>query len=196
MGVPCRYAMGSGVIWDVWGALVEPIAARLPYMVTVGNHEYDHVGKRTEWSGAPPGGWHPAWGNMGDDSRGECGVPTAARFNGTGSASDRVVGHNGVFWYVRHVHRPCLYMVVRMHSDMGVCLLRYSFEEGLVHVTVLSSEHDWTRGSQQYTWLEADLASVNRTTTPWLVLATHRMMYTTQTLEDADYKVWLGTPDP
>ena len=27
------YAMGSGYIWDVWGTLVEPIAARVPYMV-------------------------------------------------------------------------------------------------------------------------------------------------------------------
>ena len=38
------YAMGSAYIWDVWGTLVEPITSRVPYMVTVGNHEYDHVG--------------------------------------------------------------------------------------------------------------------------------------------------------
>lgn len=131
----------------------------------MGNHEYDHIGRQHEGSGAPSGGWHPTWGNLGDDSHGECGVPTAARFNGTGSARPGVVGSNGVFWY--------------------------SFDEGIVHVVVLSSEHNWTRGSRQHTWLEADLASVDRATTPWVVLATHRMMYTTQAMEMSDYNVSL-----
>ena len=159
------YSEGSGYIWDVWGMLIEPISARVPYMVTVGNHEYDHIGRIIESSGAPPGGWHPSWGNLGDDSHGECGVPIAARFNGTGSANTAVSGDNGMFWY--------------------------SFEEGPVHVTVLSSEHDWTQGSRQYAWLAADLASVDRTVTPWIVLATHRMMYTTQLREEGDYNVSL-----
>ena len=96
----------------------------------------------------------------------ECGVPVVARFNGTGSARDAVAEpSNGVFWY--------------------------SFEEGPVHVAVVSSEHNWTKGSRQYTWLENDLASVNKSVTPYIVLATHRMMYTTQTHEVGDYKVSL-----
>ena len=57
---------------------------------------------------------------------------------------------------------------------------RYSFDEGGVHAVVLSSEHDWRNGSRQYTWLENDLKAVDRSNTPWIVLATHRMMYTTQ----------------
>ena len=64
---------GSGFIWDVWGELVEPISSKVAYMVTVGNHEYDHVGLRPDPSGAPAGGWHPhdttpggvPWGNLG-----------------------------------------------------------------------------------------------------------------------------------
>ena len=54
-------------------------------------------------------------------------------------------------------------------------------------------------------WLEADLASVNRTATPWVVITGHRMMvcagtvvmdcslaqYTTQLLEEGDYIVSL-----
>jgi len=86
------YAEGSAYIWDVWGMLVQPIAARVPYMVTVGNHEYDHTGKRLEPSGAPPAGWHPSWGNMGDDSAGgerlriptraPCPSPSLKRFHG------------------------------------------------------------------------------------------------------------------
>ena len=156
----------------MWGELIEPISSRVSYMVTVGNHEYDHVGLHRDPSGAPPGGWHPhdktpagvPWGDLGDDSHGECGVPVSARFNGTGSA-----GSNGVYWY--------------------------AFNEGGVHAIVLSSEHDWTRGSRQHAWLAADLAAVDRSATPWVVLATHRMMYTTQLQEAGDYNVSLGFRD-
>ena len=62
-------------------ALVQSLATQLPYMVSVGNHEYDHTtGGAHDPSHAPGSGFHPAWGNMGDDSGGECSVPTYYRF--------------------------------------------------------------------------------------------------------------------
>ena len=65
----------------------------------------------------------------------------------------------------------------------------YSFDYGAVHVVQMSTEHDWTRGSAQYNWLKADLAAVNRSVTPWIVLTGHRMMYTTQMPKGGDYIV-------
>ncbi|EFJ34348.1 hypothetical protein SELMODRAFT_438745 [Selaginella moellendorffii] len=56
----------------------------------------------------------------------------------------------------------------------------YSIELGPVHLTVISTEHDWTPNSEQYSWMEHNLASVNRTHTPWLVFVGHRPMYSTQ----------------
>ncbi|KAL3701603.1 hypothetical protein R1sor_019625 [Riccia sorocarpa] len=53
----------------------------------------------------------------------------------------------------------------------------YSLESGPIHFTIASSEHDWTEGSEQYKWLQTDLASVNRTRTPWVIYAGHRPMY-------------------
>ncbi|MCO5560917.1 hypothetical protein L7F22_014537 [Adiantum nelumboides] len=53
----------------------------------------------------------------------------------------------------------------------------YSFEAGPVHFTVISTEHDWTVASEQYKWIQNDLASVNRTRTPWLVFSGHRPQY-------------------
>lgn len=41
----------------------------------------------------------------------------------------------------------------------------------------MSTEHDYTIGSEQYLWLEADLASVDRTVTPWIIFGGHRAMY-------------------
>ncbi|KAL3814765.1 hypothetical protein ACJIZ3_016033 [Penstemon smallii] len=53
----------------------------------------------------------------------------------------------------------------------------YSIEQGSVHFTVISTEHNWSVNSEQYNWMNADMASVNRTRTPWLIFTGHRPMY-------------------
>lgn len=54
----------------------------------------------------------------------------------------------------------------------------YSIEQGSVHFTVMSTEHDWSENSEQYQWMQKDMASVNRLKTPWLIFMGHRPMYT------------------
>lgn len=150
------YARGEGYMWEAYFEMVEPLARRVPYMVSVGNHEMDNADASYRPWNNPSGvglGWHPSWGNFGNDSRGECGVPVYHRFRAPTSG-------NGLFWY--------------------------SFDHGNVHVVQISSEHDWLPGSAQYRWLEADLAAVDRSATPWVVLTSHRMMYTTQLRENND----------
>ncbi|KAJ4970201.1 hypothetical protein NE237_003300 [Protea cynaroides] len=53
----------------------------------------------------------------------------------------------------------------------------YSIEQGPVHFTVMSTEHEWTSTSEQYLWMETDMGSVNRSRTPWLIFIGHRPMY-------------------
>ena len=57
------YARGIGALWDAFMTQIEPIASLVPYMVGIGNHEYDHVtGGDKDPSGAPgPGGFRPSW---------------------------------------------------------------------------------------------------------------------------------------
>ena len=74
----------------------------------------------------------------------------------------------------------------------------YSFEYGMAHITMIDTETDFPEapdglgGSAQYhhsgpfglpkqqlQFLEADLASVDRTVTPWLIVAGHRPWYAT-----------------
>jgi len=135
-------------MWDVWHSMIEPLSSRVPYLVSMGNHEF-------EWSGS-------YWG--GDSSHGECGVPVINRFKSPSNG-------NGILWY-----------------SMG---------SGPVHIVTLSTEHDVAPGSDQYKWLEADLAGVDRTKTPWVVVTAHRMLYSTQMCEDGDkdrseqYSQWL-----
>ncbi|CAF3389336.1 unnamed protein product [Rotaria sp. Silwood1] len=88
------YARGVGALWDAFMTQIQPIAARVPYMVGIGNHEYDHVmGGDKDPSGAPgPGGFRPKWGNYGYDSGGECAVPMVRRFHSPSNG-------NSLFWY-------------------------------------------------------------------------------------------------
>lgn len=155
------YARGHAHMWDEFFHIIEPYAARVPYMISIGNHEYDYVkGGKNDPSGATGDdgrmNFHPDWANYGDDSSGECSVPMYYRW-------DAPANGNSIYWY--------------------------SFDYGGVHVIQISSEHDWTRGSKQYKWIENDLKRVDRQKTPWIILTAHRMMYTTQIGEDADNKV-------
>lgn len=53
----------------------------------------------------------------------------------------------------------------------------YSIEQGSVHFTVMSTEHNWAPGSEQYNWMKRDLGSVDRKRTPWVIFTGHRPMY-------------------
>ncbi|KAK9058057.1 hypothetical protein SSX86_022897 [Deinandra increscens subsp. villosa] len=53
----------------------------------------------------------------------------------------------------------------------------YSIEQGSVHFVVISTEHDWSKNSEQYQWMNRDMAFVDRSRTPWLIFTGHRPMY-------------------
>lgn len=79
----------------------------------------------------------------------------------------------------------------RFHMpDNGNGVWWYSFNYASVHFTFISTEHDFTRGSVQYRWLEQDLKSADHHVTPWLVLVGHRPMYTSEKFH-GDYIVSL-----
>ncbi len=71
----------------------------------------------------------------------------------------------------------------RFHMpDSGNRLWWYSFDYGSVHFTQISSEHNLSHGSVQYAWLQNDLAEVDSLVTPWMIVTSHRPMYTSQKL--------------
>lgn len=53
----------------------------------------------------------------------------------------------------------------------------YSFNQGNIHVLMFSTEHDYRPGSAQYKWMANDLSSVDRSRTPWVIVAGHRPPY-------------------
>jgi hypothetical protein len=142
------YATGRENRWEEFGASVEPLSAAIPYMVGSGNHEYDHVSPSAETGAFPKGQpYQPYYSNFGDDSLGDCNIPYTYRFP------------------------------MPTPKDLDTEQSYYSVDVGNVHYITLSFEQNYEPGSEQYTWLEADLAAVNRSHTPFLVVASHRAMY-------------------
>ena len=150
------YAWGNGYTWEIWSNMVSNIASHVPYMISVGNHEYDHTSGcnngKNDLSGVGGDGYHPIWGNQGDDSNGECGAPTYYRF-------DAPLNGNSVFWY--------------------------SFNYNSVHFIMLSSEHNYnTTSTPVMKWLINDLEYYNNYTKnnnngglSWVVVCIHRPLY-------------------
>lgn len=58
-----------------------------------------------------------------------------------------------------------------------IILCRYSFDFGPIHFLQYSTEHDFDPGSPQHDFISADLAAVDRTKTPWVVVGGHRPIY-------------------
>ncbi|KAB2631732.1 purple acid phosphatase 22-like [Pyrus ussuriensis x Pyrus communis] len=59
--------------------------------------------------------------------------------------------------------------------------LYYSFEVAGTHVIMLGSYADFDVKSDQYKWLQADLAKIDRKVTPWIVVLLHAPWYNTNT---------------
>ena len=53
---------------------------------------------------------------------------------------------------------------------------RYGFDYGPVHFVLMSTEHDFRENTTQYIHLVNDLKAVDRSKTPWLVFAGHRLV--------------------
>jgi len=50
----------------------------------------------------------------------------------------------------------------------------YSFDHGPIHFVQFSTEVNFEPGSDQYAFVTADLAAVDRSKTPWIIAGFHR----------------------
>ncbi|XP_042484386.1 purple acid phosphatase 22-like [Macadamia integrifolia] len=64
--------------------------------------------------------------------------------------------------------------------------LYYSFDVAGVHIVMLGSYAAYATGSDQYKWLQVDLAKVDRKRTPWLVVILHAPWYNTNTAHQGE----------
>ncbi|KAF0991563.1 hypothetical protein HZS_6333 [Henneguya salminicola] len=86
------YAMGLAYIWEEFGLMIQPVASRVPYMMTIGNHEHNHVEGHENDPSKDGDNFRPVPSTYERDSGGECSVPMFYRY---------LMPNNGnsVFWY-------------------------------------------------------------------------------------------------
>ncbi|KAK5116448.1 hypothetical protein LTR62_007996 [Meristemomyces frigidus] len=164
---------------DAYEAILEnfyeqlaPIAGRKAYMVSPGNHEADCT-ELDYTSGLCPQGQSNFTDFMNRFGHAmPSAFPSSSKNSAAQSRAAKAAGlANPPFWY--------------------------SFEYGMVHVTMFDTETDFPNApdapggsaglnggpfgftNQQLEFLTADLASVDRTVTPWLIVAGHRPWYST-----------------
>lgn len=70
--------------------------------------------------------------------------------------------------------------------DYGNSYYSFPWHGGLVQIIVLNSYAAFQPHSLQYTWLQNELSSINRTLTPWIMVALHCPPYTTFTFHVND----------
>jgi hypothetical protein len=162
--------------WDRFMEQIEPLSSYVPYMTGQGNHERDFPG-----SGNSIGA---------GDSGGECGVPTQARFHmptceqpntspcigkrfqeghQSATAPKQRTAHSAVVLGAADARR----LGPVGSADDGW----WSIEQGPVHMLTVNTEMSSSDGSRQLQFVAADLAAVNRSKTPWVVVLGHRQMY-------------------
>ncbi|KAF0698960.1 Aste57867_10451 [Aphanomyces stellatus] len=169
------YARGIGLQWDKYFYVIQDYATRLPYMVSVGNRTSIFRALMCHGDAFASDEYDYMGGGVHDPSQPDTpnGFHPSWGNYGTDSLGECAV--------------PMFHRFTGPANGHG--LFWYSFDYAMVHVIQLSSEHDFLPGSAQYKWLEADLARLNRTAHPWVVVTAHRMMYTTQLDEVEDYMV-------
>ena len=81
-----------------------------------------------------------------------------------------IEGELGFLAYEKRFHTPSVF------SESNTNLY-YSYEVAGLHVIMLGCYVDFSRKSEQYEWLEKDLAKVDRSRTPWLIVGMHAPWY-------------------
>lgn len=133
--------------------------ARNSFTLMIGDITYADAEADSLWDDfavqmEPISAYHPFQVNMGNhegvDSNGECFIPALVRYHAPNNNFDA-------------------------NSD-----LYYSFTWGPVKFVVMSTEHDFGRGSAQYDYIFRELNTIDRSVTPWLVFLGHKCMYSEQ----------------
>ncbi|KAL1521121.1 hypothetical protein AB1Y20_022675 [Prymnesium parvum] len=130
-------------------------------------------------------GFHPRW-----DTFGRMLEPLAARFPQLmiGGNHEMIAGEGWVPYNTRYPSPA--------RSSGSPSNLWWSRDVGPAHVVGLSSYSNASPGSLQYRWLVADLAAVNRTRTPWVIVMTHVPWYSSNALHVAEAELMRQAVEP
>jgi len=147
------YANCNQTLWDEYGELIEPLASRVPWMVSAGNHEIEFTNAQEPYRAFEERFKMPA---IKPAEYGPITIPPKL-------ADD-------------DLNLPyCCPSVYQSGYDYGNSF--YSFETGMSHIIFLNPYTYTNYTSKQYKWLEIDLLGVNRKVTPWVIVIMHCPWY-------------------
>jgi Calcineurin-like phosphoesterase len=150
------YADSDPARWTSWMDLVEPLVRSTPMHVAAGNHEIE-CDTQTNAIFVPYEHWFRNPNRIAPAAM----EPVTEEYKKT-------------LWH-HSCSAPSEFQGVYNYGNSF-----YSYQHGLVHIVVLNSYSDCRTGSVQYQWLESELRKrVDRSKTPWLLVAFHAPLYTT-----------------
>ena len=93
--------------------------------------------------------------------------------------------HIILFTNILNKSKYCIVASIRFFVPQnGNGVFWYSYDMGLVHIIMISSEHALDKTSRQFKWLESDLKSIDRNKTPWVIVESHRPMYNSELISE------------
>jgi acid phosphatase type 7 len=147
------YANGHLPSWETWLTQMQPLFETTPMLIAAGNHELECDAKTYQIFQAYEYYFRTPHYRPPTDWRP---VPYAKRLQG------------------------CTHTAAELWSVYEGGNSYYDYRQGLVHIIVLNSYTPSQVGSPQYQWLRRVLEQrVDRTVTPWLIVAFHCPFYTT-----------------
>jgi hypothetical protein len=141
------YADCNQTRWDTYNRMVEPLAAVMPWMVSIGNHEIE----QQEGTGTFFEGYRLRYAGMPEYAPAEDDTPPYSATSCT----------------------PSIFTA----GDYNYGNSYYSFNTSNVYWIILNSYTHIEEGSKQYKWLEMTLESIDRGDFPWVFVIAHCPMY-------------------
>ena len=147
--------------WDSYFELIEPLASRLPWMVTAGNHEIEP-----------------------NNLTGHIMDPYKARYQMPQFAP--TVDTTEYFQNLSYHGLDCTPDQFVGSYDYGNSF--YSFRAGMVHFIVLNPYTHTENASNQFDWLNAELSTrVDKSVTPWTMAMWHNPWYNSNPAHQNEY---------
>lgn len=154
-GGDCSYSDSNPFRWDAWFKLIEPLIARTPFQLVAGNHEV------------------------------ECDADTFDVFTpyeylfrmpqikaGRRPKNEELCLVENKRGRVNNIPSQAVF-----HYDYGNSF--YSFTHGITRVIALNCYTYAHHRSRQYRWLKTEFKTINRDTTPWVLVLVHCPLYNT-----------------
>ncbi len=145
------YANCHQPIWDYYGNIIEPLARRVPWFASVGNHEIEQV--------------------KGEDGQ--------TLFKSVEARYHMPEVKPAEFGAITLAGSGCTPSTFTTTYDYGMSY--FSYKSGSVHIIHLNCYAETSPDSKQFAWLSDDLEAVDRSQTPWIFVVEHCPWYNSNT---------------